>query len=98
MVKYILTTMTTIFYPFSKSAFLRHRIPFMTFPEKRLRKNKNRLRENKIREGDFLFLEEVLLQETITFSILPLVSELVRHCEVQFASPRFLQVRGKHDR
>ena len=98
MVKYILTTMTTIFYPFSKSAFLRHRIPFMTFPEKRLRKNKNRLRENKIREGDFLFLEEVLLQETITFSILPLVSELVQHYEVRFASPHFQPKPRKHDR
>ena len=37
--------MTTIFYPFSKSALRHHRITFPTFPEKRLRENKIRLRD-----------------------------------------------------
>ena len=39
---------------FSKSALLHHRIPFMTFPEKRLHENKIRLRELTICEGEKL--------------------------------------------
>jgi hypothetical protein len=46
--------MTTIFYPFSKSAYLHHRITFPTFPEKRLRENKIRLRDLTICEGEKL--------------------------------------------